>query len=112
MQTEFEIGCDCPVCSKSMREVPLTSSGDVKVDTCRTCQFVWLDGGEIEKFVLLPPVSTTPYLLPEQAQDILGPAMVKQLQWKGALENLENSRRARGYGDNIFDVAFWMDLFC
>lgn len=34
----------CPVCHKQMEEVPI---GNVFVDRCRSCQGVWLDGGEL-----------------------------------------------------------------
>ncbi len=34
----------CPVCHKQMEEVPI---GNVFIDRCKSCQGVWLDGGEL-----------------------------------------------------------------
>jgi Zn-finger nucleic acid-binding protein len=34
----------CPVCHKQMEEVPI---GNVFIDRCKSCQGIWLDGGEL-----------------------------------------------------------------
>ncbi|RJQ24889.1 MAG: hypothetical protein C4589_12090 [Peptococcaceae bacterium] len=41
---------ECPVCHRSLKEVPKYG---VNIDVCSTCRGVWLDRGELEKVVSL-----------------------------------------------------------
>ena len=42
-------GKTCPMCSKFMREISVPA-GDtaIALDVCLTCEFVWLDGAEVD----------------------------------------------------------------
>lgn len=39
----------CPVCTKSMETHPYYGPGNVVVDTCGDCGYVWLDHGELKR---------------------------------------------------------------
>jgi Zn-finger nucleic acid-binding protein len=39
----------CPVCSKGMETHPYYGPGNVVVDTCGQCGYVWLDHGELKR---------------------------------------------------------------
>ncbi len=42
------IAASCPACKVRMRPEPIPVPGmDVHMDVCRSCQMVWLDGGEL-----------------------------------------------------------------
>jgi len=43
------VSCDCPSCSRPMREVPVAlPRGNVKLDICLRCYVVWFDRGEYD----------------------------------------------------------------
>lgn len=47
----------CPACEGRMEEVPVrTPAGDIMLDVCTTCQFVWMDAGEIDHLPKVEPV--------------------------------------------------------
>jgi membrane associated rhomboid family serine protease/Zn-finger nucleic acid-binding protein len=51
-------GKPCAVCSRAMLEVEIqVENNPMKLDVCRTCEFVWFDSG---KFELIPPFSPRP----------------------------------------------------
>ena len=60
----------CPSCHRAMQEIPVTVRPQgIKLDVCRTCQFVWFDPQEFECMPPLPPkpvaVDTTPQAVKE-----------------------------------------------
>lgn len=79
----------CPVCEVRMKEValPIGGSSPLLLDVCTTCQFVWLDSGEMEKFPPAPPkaVPTEKQLSPEAAEAI-ATAMVRMAGQKAEFE--------------------------
>jgi Zn-finger nucleic acid-binding protein len=44
----------CPVCSRTMATHPYLGPGGVTIDTCDTCDVVWLDAGELRRIVDAP----------------------------------------------------------
>ncbi len=44
----------CPRCRHLMDKHLYGGPGNVFVDTCRDCQFIWLDGGELERVIASP----------------------------------------------------------
>jgi Zn-finger nucleic acid-binding protein len=44
----------CPVCSRQMATHPYLGPGGVIIDTCDTCDVVWLDAGELRHIVNAP----------------------------------------------------------
>jgi Zn-finger nucleic acid-binding protein len=92
MQGEGVLGCDCPACHRSMEEVPIAPESKVKVDVCRTCQFVWLDSKEIEGFAPKEAPISAPQL-PDEAQEILGKAIIEQTARKAAPEAAADRRQ-------------------
>ena len=75
--------CECPACNQAMKEV--NASPDLRVDVCCRCHFVWLDSGEVERFARRPQLAR-PHGLPDKAQEILGKALMKQVELKAEME--------------------------
>ena len=44
----------CPVCSRTMNTHPYLGPGGVTIDTCDTCDVVWLDANELRRIVDAP----------------------------------------------------------
>jgi Zn-finger nucleic acid-binding protein len=44
----------CPVCQKPMSTHPYYGPGNVVIDSCETCELVWLDFGELKQIVAAP----------------------------------------------------------
>jgi membrane associated rhomboid family serine protease len=76
-------GASCAICDRRMAEVPVrTENGDVTLDVCAGCQFVWFDTKELEQ---LPAVERAPSLrerLPEKAREQIALMQLKTLEAK------------------------------
>jgi Zn-finger nucleic acid-binding protein len=48
-QTELEQHARCPACHQLMDVHPYLGPGNVVIDTCATCDVVWLDFGELKQ---------------------------------------------------------------
>jgi Zn-finger nucleic acid-binding protein len=46
---ELERSVSCPVCRRRMETHPYYGGGNVVIDSCDACQFVWLDAGELTR---------------------------------------------------------------
>jgi len=82
--------CECPACNQAMQEV--NASSDLRVDVCCRCHFVWLDSGELERFARRPPLDR-PDGLPDRAQEILGNALIQQIELKAETESAAEAFR-------------------
>ena len=45
----------CPSCSNPMIEVAADSSGGIKIEVCKVCEFLWFDAGETQPLQVRPP---------------------------------------------------------
>ncbi len=52
--SELERKTNCPVCGKQMETFQYLGPGNIVIDTCNTCDLIWLDYGEITKVVNAP----------------------------------------------------------
>lgn len=69
----------CAACRRPMHLVTLaTAEGDLHLDVCRTCQFVWFDADEMARLPAAPP-ATPPPSRPKPSREAaiagVGPAM-------------------------------------
>lgn len=44
----------CPVCAGIMETYPYMGPGNIVIDTCQTCDLIWLDHRELEKVINAP----------------------------------------------------------
>jgi Zn-finger nucleic acid-binding protein len=44
----------CPACARAMTTHPYYGPGNVVIDSCESCELVWLDFGELEQIVRAP----------------------------------------------------------
>jgi hypothetical protein len=44
----------CPLCEKTLDVHPYYGPGNIVIDSCRDCQVIWLDYGELQKVVDAP----------------------------------------------------------
>ncbi|OQA18685.1 MAG: A2L zinc ribbon domain protein [Chloroflexi bacterium ADurb.Bin360] len=44
----------CPVCARTMETYPYMGPGNIVIDTCQTCDLIWLDHRELERVVNAP----------------------------------------------------------
>ena len=56
----------CPVCARQMATHPYLGPGGVVIDTCDTCDVVWLDAGELRRIVDAPGRDRGTRDLPEE----------------------------------------------
>jgi membrane associated rhomboid family serine protease len=67
---EAQPGVGCPICRRSMAQVPLPVDGEqVPLDVCTGCQFVWFDPAELEKLPKAPPEPSEKKPLPQEARE-------------------------------------------
>ena len=52
--TELQRQIICPNCRQLMETHPYAGPGNIIIDTCASCQLIWLDYGEINKVVNAP----------------------------------------------------------
>ena len=45
---------DCPVCHEQLETYPYYGPGNCVIDSCRKCELVWLDKGELSKIIRAP----------------------------------------------------------
>lgn len=53
-EDELKRSATCPTCRKRMATHPYFGPGNVVIDTCDTCNVVWLDFGELKQIVDAP----------------------------------------------------------
>jgi Zn-finger nucleic acid-binding protein len=51
---DFDRKVVCPSCKRAMSTHPYYGPGNVVIDTCETCDLVWLDFGELRQIVNAP----------------------------------------------------------
>jgi Zn-finger nucleic acid-binding protein len=44
----------CPLCQLGMDNYPYQGPGRIRIDTCRPCHHIWLDGGEFNRIIDAP----------------------------------------------------------
>ncbi|MBN2577935.1 MAG: zf-TFIIB domain-containing protein, partial [Pirellulales bacterium] len=63
-------GADCPVCNRSMTEVPLYDTVlPLRLDVCTRCGFVWFDTEELKQFPSAAAEKAQP--LPEKVREMI-----------------------------------------
>jgi membrane associated rhomboid family serine protease len=63
-------GVKCPICSKAMVDVPVpVESQQVRLDVCKSCQFIWFDPNELEQLPSRPPKVSGNEHLPEKVRE-------------------------------------------
>jgi len=63
-------GPGCPVCRQPMAEVPVTThGGEVPLDVCTKCRFVWFDVRELEQLPRQAPPKDDRKQLPEKVRE-------------------------------------------
>jgi Zn-finger nucleic acid-binding protein len=113
LNDEGTLGCDCPACGKSMREVQGPQL-QINVDVCRSCQFVWLDSKEIDKFTPKAAGRTnTESELPLPAREAIGMARMRQIEENTQIEvNAERIQNAAHLHFTPFGgTRGWIDVF-
>jgi Zn-finger nucleic acid-binding protein len=53
-RTQLDRGISCPACAKAMITHPYYGPGNVIMDSCETCDAVWLDFGELKQIADAP----------------------------------------------------------
>lgn len=44
----------CPICGQAMNTHPYGGGGNVYIETCETCEEIWLDRSELQRIVVAP----------------------------------------------------------
>jgi Zn-finger nucleic acid-binding protein len=99
---EFERRVTCPTCQTRMEVHPYYGPGNVVIDTCRKCDLVWLDFGELRQIDEAPgddrgrpPRVTTASVAPE--------ARLSDDRWLDRASNLDAGAMAVGLLFDIFN---------
>ncbi len=53
-RTELARQVSCPACGRTMGTHPYLGPGNVVIDTCSTCDLIWLDHGELSEMIEAP----------------------------------------------------------
>jgi Zn-finger nucleic acid-binding protein len=53
-RSELDRKVSCPACTRAMETHPYYGPGNVVIDSCASCELVWLDFGELEQIVKAP----------------------------------------------------------
>ena len=53
-RSELDRKVSCPACTRAMVTHPYYGPGNVVIDSCASCELVWLDFGELEQIVKAP----------------------------------------------------------
>lgn len=53
-ESEFARRVHCPICSHALETHPYFGPGNVVIDSCATCDVIWLDFGELKQIVDAP----------------------------------------------------------
>ena len=51
---------DCPICSQRMETHPYYGPGNVMIDSCAACKFIWVDRGELAAIEQAPGLRQPP----------------------------------------------------
>jgi Zn-finger nucleic acid-binding protein len=83
----------CPSCGNAMIEVALLNCSGIRVDVCRTCEFVWFDAGETQSLQVPPTPKPPPNPVPQEAREAIALAKVHQLAEQGRSANFDGDSR-------------------
>ena len=85
IQKEAKPGIACPICNRETSEVPLpVEGGEVHLDVCIGCQFVWFDPKELEQLPQRPVPDEEP--LPDEAREKIAVAEAESVAHKADFE--------------------------
>ncbi len=114
---------DCPSCRSPMQAVSIgLPGGPVELDGCRSCQRVWFDGGEFDRFTPRSPEQVVKPELPDEARRMLAQVELtrfdrsrerdEELQgvdegWKLVPGILGLPVEAESHGHGIVPLATW-----
>ena len=68
-RSELDRKVTCPACSHAMTTHPYYGPGNVVIDSCVSCELVWLDFGELEQIVKAPGKDRGTRGLPRATED-------------------------------------------
>lgn len=78
----------CSCCPGMMEQVPVqVPSGEVMLDVCTRCHFIWFDAGELAAFPVDEYARAVPVELPYPARERLAEWKIQQLEERGRLES-------------------------
>ncbi len=73
-------GVDCPICGRSMAEVPLAvGDSEVHLDVCAKCQYVWFDPNEMDQLPVLASAPSDRERIPEQLREQIAIAQIERV---------------------------------
>ncbi|MDX9953150.1 MAG: zf-TFIIB domain-containing protein [Anaerolineae bacterium] len=79
----------CPVCAGAMETYPYMGPGNIVIDTCHTCDLIWLDHRELEKVINAPGRDRgVPLPKEEDAKQERNPSVKRHEQFEGNLLDL------------------------
>ena len=90
MQGEGRVGLPCPSCRQPMIGVALPDQGEISVDVCQRCHFVWFDAHEVETLVPRQPEPVVAEL-PQKAREMLAIAEVERLSKQAEGPDLDSA---------------------
>ena len=89
IQGEGSRGVGCPICRKAMVEVPVpVGPQQVRLDVCRSCQFIWFDPEELEQLPHRPQQQNDQVRLPEKVREQMAMADLAVAAQKQRMEDL------------------------
>ena len=74
-RSELDRKVSCPACTRAMVTHPYYGPGNVVIDSCASCELVWLDFGELEQIVKAPGKDRGTRGLPERIEGEAWPAV-------------------------------------
>src|SRR6058998_3160125 len=83
-------GLPCPSCLQPMIGVALSDQGEISVDVCQHCHFIWFDAHEVETLVPRQPEPVAPEL-PQKAREVLAIAEVERLSKQAEGPDLDSA---------------------
>ena len=88
-QGEGSRGVGCPICRKPMVDVPVpVESRQVRLDVCRSCQFIWFDPDELEQLPARPRQASEEERLPEKVREQMAMRDIELVARKERLDDL------------------------
>jgi Zn-finger nucleic acid-binding protein len=81
----------CPLCGRPMLAHPYLGPGNIVIDTCDTCNVIWLDYGELDRAVNAPGRDR-------------GSALLKRQQERARSRSADDDEDETRRGIDLFDV--------
>ena len=82
-------GVGCPICRKPMVDVPVpVESRQVRLDVCKSCQFIWFDPDELGQLPSRPRQASEEERLPEKVREQIAKFDLEHVAQKERLRDL------------------------